>query len=136
MTERHRFELELARSTSDIRTTLALIRTIEAEKRTYLAELRTGIGVLTVPMSLVTILIATSRYYDVTEVLPFVVGLAVGVVVLVIVGGYLVFRSLSRLRLTENLKEIACTTASDTLVMRETSTERWSDLQDDNDDST
>jgi len=87
-------------------------------------------------MSLVTILVATSRYYDVTEVLPFVVGLAVGVVVLVIVGGYLVFRSLSRLRLTENLKEIACTTASDTLVMRETSTERWSDLQDDNDDST
>ncbi|MHA1654698.1 MAG: hypothetical protein ACTSYX_10290 [Candidatus Thorarchaeota archaeon] len=123
MTERHRFELELARSTSDIRTTLALIRTIEAEKRTYLAELRTGIGVLTVPMSLVTILVATSRYYDVMVVLPYVIGLAAGVVALVLVGGYLVVRSLSRLRLTERLKETACTTASATLVMDESLTE-------------
>jgi len=74
-------------------------------------------------MSLVTILVATSRYYDVMVVLPYVIGLAAGVVALVLVGGYLVVRSLSRLRLTERLKETACTTASATLVMDESLTE-------------
>ena len=40
------------------------IQLILAEKRTSLAVLRTGIVVLSLPLSVVTVLIATSRYYD------------------------------------------------------------------------
>lgn len=89
---------------SEMRTSLALIRTIDAEKRTHLAELRTGIGILTIPMSLLTILIATSNYYSVDSVLSFIVGLAIGIVVLASVGAYLVIQALQKLRKNEKLR--------------------------------
>ncbi len=76
-----------------ITTRLAIIRTIEAEKRTHLAELRTGIGIITIPMSLLTILIATSQYYELESVLPFILGLSAGIIILLLVGGYLVFKA-------------------------------------------
>jgi len=87
----------------DLTTALAIIRTIEAEKRTHLAELRTGIGILTIPMSLLAILVATSSYYSVQEVLGFIIGLSVGILVLAAIGMYLVVRSLSRIRDDERL---------------------------------
>ncbi|MFX1367172.1 MAG: hypothetical protein ACFFAY_01040 [Promethearchaeota archaeon] len=83
---------------SNLRTSLAFIRTIDAEKRTHLAELRTGIGILTIPMSLVTILIATSSSYSVTDVLPLIAGLSFGVIVLTLIGGYLVYSSIGKIR--------------------------------------
>ncbi|MFX0045361.1 MAG: hypothetical protein ACFE8Z_05900 [Candidatus Hermodarchaeota archaeon] len=89
----------------DLTTALAIIRTIEAEKRTHLAELRTGIGILTIPMSLLAILVATSSYYSVQEVLGFIVGLSIGIVVLATVGMYLVIRSLTRIRHDEKLRD-------------------------------
>jgi uncharacterized membrane protein YidH (DUF202 family) len=89
---------------SNMRTALAFIRTIDAEKRTHLAELRTGIGILTIPMSLLTILIATSNYYSVTDVLSFIIGLVVGIVVLLVIGGYLVYSAFSELRKDEKLR--------------------------------
>ncbi len=103
-----RIETQLPGQPPNLRTTLAIIRTIEAEKRTYLAELRTGIGILTIPLSLMTILIATSNYYDVNAVLSFIVALVIGIAVLVIVGGYLVFRSLVRIRQNERLRNETC----------------------------
>ena len=81
-----------------INTRLALIRTIEAEKRTHLAELRTGIGILTIPMSLLTILIATSQYYNISDVFSFIIGLTFGILVLSFVGGYLVYRALKLMK--------------------------------------
>ena len=97
---------------SELRTSLALIRTIDAEKRTHLAELRTGIGILTIPMSLLTILIATSNYYSVDSVLSFIVGLVIGIIALASVGAYLVISSLQKIKKTEKLrdsfKDIAC----------------------------
>ncbi|MFW9844915.1 MAG: hypothetical protein ACFFEV_10090 [Candidatus Thorarchaeota archaeon] len=100
---------------SNIRTALAFIRTIDAEKRTHLAELRTGIGILTIPMSLLTILIATSNYYSVIEVLPFITGLVVGIVILICIGGYLVYSSINRIRKDERLRnscdDISCLVA-------------------------
>ncbi len=89
----------------DLTTALAIIRTIEAEKRTHLAELRTGIGILTIPMSLLAILVATSSYYSVQEVLGFIIGLSVGILVLAAIGMYLVVRSLSRIRDDERLRD-------------------------------
>ncbi len=101
-------EIQLSGQPPNLRTTLAIIRTIEAEKRTYLAELRTGIGILTIPLSLMTILIATSNYYDVNAVLSFVIALVIGIAALVIVGGYLVFMSLVRIRRNERLRNETC----------------------------
>ncbi len=88
----------------DLTTALAIIRTIEAEKRTHLAELRTGIGILTIPLSLLAILVATSSYYSVAEVIGFIIGLSLGILTLAIIGMYLVSRSLTRLRSDERLK--------------------------------
>ncbi|TFG28757.1 hypothetical protein EU528_10745 [Candidatus Thorarchaeota archaeon] len=97
---------------SEMRTSLALIRTIDAEKRTHLAELRTGIGILTIPMSLLTILIATSNYYSVDSVLSFIVGIVIGIVALASVGSYLVIQALQKIKKTEKLrdscKDITC----------------------------
>ena len=101
-------EMQLPGQPPNLRTTLAIIRTIEAEKRTYLAELRTGIGILTIPLSLMTILIATSNYYDVNAVLSFIIALVIGIAALAIVGGYLVFRSLVRIRRNERLRNKTC----------------------------
>lgn len=92
---------------SNLRTALAFIRTIDAEKRTHLAELRTGIGILTIPMSLLTILIATSNYYSVEQVLGYIVGLTIGIVMLFLVGGHLVAAALRRIR-SDNRLRLKC----------------------------
>jgi uncharacterized membrane protein YidH (DUF202 family) len=105
-------DLDEQTSQSEMRTSLALIRTIDSEKRTHLAELRTGIGILTIPMSLLTILIATSNYYSIDSVLSFIAGLVIGIVALASVGAYLVIQSLQKLRKNEKLrdscKDISC----------------------------
>lgn len=97
-------ELDDQTQQSNIRTALAFIRTIDAEKRTHLAELRTGIGILTIPMSLLAILIATSNYYSVQQVLGYMVGLIAGIIVLFFIGGHLVFYSLRRIRADNRLR--------------------------------
>jgi uncharacterized membrane protein YidH (DUF202 family) len=77
---------------------ISRIQLILAEKRTTLAVMRTGIGVFTLPLSVVTVLVATSRYYDVLETYHFLVpllGICAGLIVL---GVYLVHRSVRRIR--------------------------------------
>ncbi|TXT57022.1 MAG: hypothetical protein BAJATHORv1_20620 [Candidatus Thorarchaeota archaeon] len=108
------FELEiaLARESRDLKTTLAIIRTIEAEKRTHLAELRTGIGIMTIPLSLLTILIATSNYYNVYDVIGFVIALVIGIVALLVIGITLVRRAFYRIRRSDLDRDKACLTTS------------------------
>ncbi|MGD2073190.1 MAG: hypothetical protein PVG65_06860 [Candidatus Thorarchaeota archaeon] len=103
----------------DLKMTLAVIRTIEAEKRTHLAELRTGIGILTIPFSLTTILIATSNYYEIEEVSYLIIGLVIGILVLTIIGGYLVVRSLKRIRRTDSMRAGISISSGDYLIMFE-----------------
>jgi uncharacterized membrane protein YidH (DUF202 family) len=103
----------------DLKMTLAVIRTIEAEKRTHLAELRTGIGILTIPFSLTTILIATSDYYEIADVLVLIIGLIIGILVLTVIGGYLVVRSLQRIRRIDSMRAGIRITSSDYLIMCE-----------------
>ncbi|MHA1938330.1 MAG: hypothetical protein ACXABV_07115 [Candidatus Thorarchaeota archaeon] len=98
------FEIDEETRHSNLRTSLAFIRTIDAEKRTHLAELRTGIGILTIPMSLLTILIATSDYYSVSDVLALVGGLVIGIVILLLIGAHLVFSSLRKIRGDDRLR--------------------------------
>jgi hypothetical protein len=77
---------------------ISRIQLVLAEKRTTLAVMRTGIGVFTLPLSVITVLIATSRYYeflDTYHLLVPLLGLCAGLVVL---GVYLVHRSVRRIR--------------------------------------
>lgn len=97
-------KLDESTNQSTIRTSLAFIRTVDAEKRTHLAELQTGIGILTIPMSLLTILIATSNYYSVSDVLSFIVGLVASAFLLFVIGGYLVYSSLRKIRGDDGLR--------------------------------
>ena len=94
----------LEKESNDLVMKLAIIRTLEAEKRTHLAELRTGIGILTIPLSLLTILIATSNYYSVNEALVFIFGLVTGIIIMAVIGMYLVIRALIKLRRGEHLR--------------------------------
>jgi uncharacterized membrane protein YidH (DUF202 family) len=74
------------------------IQLILAEKRTSLAVMRTGIAVFALPFSVLSVLIATSRYYDVTRVLHFLVPLLLLSSVLLVFGVYLIVRSLISMR--------------------------------------
>ena len=73
------------------------VQLILAEKRTSLAAMRTGIAVFAVPLSVVSVLIATSKFYDVLHVMHLLVPLLVICTALVFLGFYLVIRSLIRL---------------------------------------
>lgn len=70
---------------------------ILAEKRTSLAAMRTGIAVFAIPLSVLGLLIATSRYYDVLHVLPLIIPLGVILTALIVLGSYLIVRSLGNI---------------------------------------
>ena len=74
------------------------VQLILAEKRTSLAVLRTGIAVLALPLSVMSVLIATSKYYDIIHVLPFFIPLTIINIILIFIGGYLIIRSIVRMR--------------------------------------
>lgn len=99
---------KVARDLKDLNMTLAVIRTLDAEKRTHLAGLRTGIGILTIPFSLLTILIATSNYYSIHEVIVYVLVLVFGIIFLSLIGSYLVVRNLMKIRSTDRLRRKVC----------------------------
>ena len=69
-----------------------------AEKRTSLAVMRTGIAVLALPLSVMSVLIATSKYYNVLHVLNFLVPLGILNLALIVLGVYLIIRSIIRMR--------------------------------------
>jgi hypothetical protein len=68
-----------------------------AEKRTSLATMRTGIAVFALPLSVLGLLIATSKHYDVMDVLHWLVPLLVICAALVVLGSYLIIREIARL---------------------------------------
>jgi uncharacterized membrane protein YidH (DUF202 family) len=70
------------------------VQLILAEKRTSLAVMRTGIAVLALPMSVTSVLIATSKLYDIFHVLHFLIPLGILNLALVIFGAYLIARSI------------------------------------------
>ncbi len=68
-------------------------RLILAEKRTWLAVMRTGIALLALPLSVLGLLVASSRHYDPGKVLWLFVPVLVLSVLLIITGAYLVVRA-------------------------------------------
>jgi hypothetical protein len=77
------------------------IQVLLAEKRTALAGLRTGIAVFALPRSVLSALIATSRYYSIERVMPLLLLLPLPLLLLnlglVVLGTWLVFRSIHRI---------------------------------------
>ena len=74
------------------------VQLILAENRTSLAVMRTGIAVLALPLSVMSVLIATSKYYDVLHVLHYLVPLGILNAALVVFGAYLIIHSIIRMR--------------------------------------
>lgn len=76
---------------------------ILAEKRTSLATMRTGMAVFAIPLSIIGLLIATSRYYDILHVLHFIVPLTAILAALIVLGAHLVARAFLQIRRLDRL---------------------------------
>lgn len=74
------------------------IQLILAEKRTSLSALRTGIAIFALPLSVLSVLVATSRYYEPAKVLSLLIALTVLNLGLVVLGAYLIIHSLLKVR--------------------------------------
>jgi hypothetical protein len=75
---------------------LGELQVLLSEKRTALSSMRTGIAVFALPLSVLSVLIATSRYYSIGKVMPLLL-LNLGLVVL---GTWLVFHSIGVFAIT------------------------------------
>lgn len=73
------------------------IQVILAEKRTSLSSLRTGIAVFALPLSVLSVLIATSRYYNFAKVMPLLVPLLILNLGLIVLGSWLIYHSIRRI---------------------------------------
>lgn len=69
-----------------------------AEKRTSLSSLRTGIAVFALPLSVLGLLVATSRYYDPTEARGLLRPLLGLCAILALLGGFLIVQALRHIR--------------------------------------
>jgi uncharacterized membrane protein YidH (DUF202 family) len=74
------------------------VQMILAEKRTALASLRTGIAVFALPLSVLSLLVATSRYYEPSRVLHFLIPLLALSAALALFGAFLIVHSMRRIR--------------------------------------
>jgi len=74
------------------------IQLILAEKRTALSGLRTGIAIFALPLSVLSVLIATSRLYDMFHVMHFLVPLILLNAGLIGLAVYLIVHSIHRIR--------------------------------------
>ncbi|HEY0455984.1 MAG TPA: hypothetical protein VGE41_06385 [Verrucomicrobiae bacterium] len=79
-----------------------------AEKRTSFSSLRTGIAIFALPLSVLSVLIATSRNYDIFRVMPLLVPLIIINLGLIALAVYLICHSFRRIhhydRLMADLK--------------------------------
>jgi hypothetical protein len=74
------------------------VQLVLAEKRTTLSVMRTGIAVLALPLSVMSVLIATSKYYDFLNVLHILIPLGLFNLALIVFGAYLIIHSIIRMR--------------------------------------
>jgi uncharacterized membrane protein YidH (DUF202 family) len=77
---------------------LGEIQVLLSEKRTSLASLRTGIAIFALPLSVLSVLIATSKYYSTTKVMPLLAPLLILNFGLVVLGSWLIYRSIKHFR--------------------------------------
>jgi uncharacterized membrane protein YidH (DUF202 family) len=100
----HRYGKNMDKKSADTDSTIINeAQLILAEKRTSLASMRTGIAVFAIALSVLGMLIATSRYYDIIHVLYLIVPLAVMLAALIALGTYLVVGALLHIRKYDRL---------------------------------
>jgi uncharacterized membrane protein YkgB len=73
------------------------VQLLLAEKRTSLSTLRTGITVLVLPLSVLSVLIATSEFYNAFQVMPLIMALLIICAALIFLGSYLIIRAIIRI---------------------------------------
>ncbi len=79
------------------------VRLILAEKNTAFSLMRTGIAILALPLSIMSLLVATSKYYDVLQVLHFLIPIGILNLALVILSIYLIVRSMMHIHFYDKL---------------------------------
>jgi len=79
------------------------IQVLLAEKRTALSSLRTGIAIFALPLSVLSVLIATSRFYSFEKVMPLLVPLLLLNLGLVVLASWLIYHSINRLHRYDRL---------------------------------
>ncbi len=72
-----------------------------SEKRTALSILRTGIAIFSIPLSLGSVLIATSQLYDPDKILYLIVPVLAGCTLLVLISLWLMITAAVKLRNNE-----------------------------------
>ena len=79
------------------------VQVILSEKRTSLSMLRTGIAVFALPLSVLSVLVATSGYYTISEAASFLFPLLALSVVLVLLALYLIIHAMLQIRRYDQL---------------------------------
>ena len=79
------------------------VQLLLAEKRTALSTLRTGVAVFAFPLSVLSVLIATSKSYEAGKVLHWLVPLLLLNFGLVVLGVYLITLAVYRIRRYDRL---------------------------------
>jgi uncharacterized membrane protein YidH (DUF202 family) len=79
------------------------LQLVLSEKRTALSVMRTGIAIFVLPLSVATVLVATSRYYNIFEILGLFIPLLVVCLGLLIFGVVMMIRSARNIRRHDRL---------------------------------
>ena len=79
------------------------VQLILAEKRTALSALRTGIAVCVLPLSVLSVLVATSKFYEITQVMNLLAPLLLMCTFLILLGFYLIIHSILRIHRHDRL---------------------------------
>ena len=74
------------------------VQLLLSEKRTALSLLRTGIAIFALPLSVVSVLIATSHFYVTSKVLPLLIPVLTISAILGILGTVMVFLAIIKYR--------------------------------------
>lgn len=85
--------------------TFTEVQLLLAEKRTALSALRTGIAIFAFPLSVFSVLIATSKFYQPDKVLQWLIPLLLLTAGLIGLGIYLVVHAFRRIRHYDRLIE-------------------------------
>ena len=81
------------------------VQLLLSQKRTALSTMRTGIAIFAFPLSVLSVLVATSKSYQTTEVLHWLVPLVLLNIGLVGLGVYLITIAVRRIRRYDRLRE-------------------------------
>jgi len=73
------------------------VQLLLAEKRTSLSSVRTGIAVSALPLTVLSFLLVTSKYYEIQHVISLFVPVTVISTVLAILGTYLIVRAMIKI---------------------------------------